>query len=343
MREDFSRLVDPKNYGSFMDALYGLVVKGDTTSQEKVLKTVQAFLEFPDKKKRLEIEAFTTKGDMPELYTRLPYINIEAKNFDFGYEAAFRPVALDSVNGVSKLTWEIVTASDNIVFSEMAEGEAPVIAGKTADRIFARCTRKSGALGWTEELIRDRALAVLIDNAEMFRNKFYYDKANRHYAGMTAASSVNSAITWQSTTETVGVNLDRDRKTLNVAAGYLANLLKDKGYGDTANATFLLFINPTAMKSRIQTALSTAMTGVIVPTQVVWNIVPVYTLNANLPATSTTGIMVLPGNKIQRADAMAPTSFMKANVASMTYEEYVHAFYGYAIADTDQLVNVQFA
>jgi hypothetical protein len=343
MRQDFTHLVDPKNYGSFMDSLYGMVVNGDTTSQEKITKTIQAFLGFPEQKKKLEIEAFTTKGDMPELFTRLPYINIATKYFDFGYEAAYSPAVLDVINGQSKLTWELVTGSDTIVFSEMAEGEAPVVASATATKVLARCTRHSGALGWTDELIRDRSLNILIQRAELFRNKFYEHKANQHYAGMTAAATVNSPITWQTTTETVGVTLDRDRKTINAAAGYLANLLKDKGYGDTANANYLLFLNATAMKARAQVALATANTGVIIPTQVVWNVTPVYTLNTEMPATTTTGIMVLPGNKIQRADAMQPTSFMKVDVASMTYQEYVHAYYGYTLADTDQLVLVQFA
>ena len=340
---DHAQLVDPKNYGSFMDSLYGMIVKGENTNSEKILKTIQAFLAYPEDRKQLEIQAFTTKGDMPELYTRLPYINILAKNFDFGYEAAYAPAVLDVINGERKLTWELVTGSDNIVFSEMAEGEAPVVSSATATKTLARCTRKSGALGWTDELIRDRALNILIQRAELFRNKFYEDKANRHYAGMTAAAALNSPISWQSTTETVGVTLDRDRKTINAAAGYLANLLKDKGYGDTANANFLLFLNPVAMKARAQVALATANTGVIVPTQVVWNVTPIYTLNTEMPATTTTGIMVLPGNKIQRADAMMPTSFMKADFASMTYQEYVHAYYGYVLADTDQLVPVQFA
>jgi len=342
-RTDFSKLIEPKDAGSFMDALYGAVVEGRSEYLPKLVNTVQAFMRFPEAKKQAEIQAFTTKGDMPELFTRLPYINILADNYDFGYEAAFRMATLDVINGQSKLTWELVTGSDNIVFAAMAEGQAPEIASATADKILARCVRRSGALGWTDELIRDRALNILVERAQLFRTKFFVNKADEHYASLTAAANVNSAITWQTTTETVGVNLDRDRKTINAASGYLANLLKDKGYGDTANANFLLFLNPTAMKARIQQALATANTGVIIPTQVVWNVTPIYTFNTQMPATTTTGIMVLPGNKIQRADAMQPTTFMKTDVATMTYAEYVHAYYGYIVADTDQLVEVEFA
>lgn len=343
-REDFSQLVDPKNYGSFMDTLYNVVVDGKTDGLEKVVKTVQNFLQFPAVRKDAEIQAFTSKGDMPELFTRLPYINIQTDNFDFGYEAAFRNATLDTINGVQKLTWEIVTGSDNIVFEEMAEGQGPVVASATADKVLARCTRKSGALGWTDELIRDRALNILIERAMLFRNAYYVDKANRHYTVLRQASEAvgNTPISWQTTTETVGVTLDRDRRTLNLAAFTLANRLKDKGYGDMSNPQMLLYVNPT-LKSRIQQALATNLTGVIVPTQVTWNITPVYTFNANLPANTSYGLLVVPGNKLQKADAMLPTSFMKADVATMTYVEYVHSYYGAVGADTDQVLETRFA
>jgi len=343
-RTDFSELIEPANAGEFMDHLYGMVIHGHTENTHRILKNIQAFLKYPETKKKAEIQAFTTKGDMPELFTRLPYINILAKNFDFGYEAAFSEATLDTINGERKLTWELVTGSDNIVFSEMAEGEAPIIASANAEKTLARCTRKSGALGWTDELIRDRSLNILIDRANLFRNKFFEDKANRHYAGLTAGATAsdNAPVAWQSTTETVGVTLDRDRKTINYAAGVLANANKDKGYGDTANANFLLFLNPIAMKARGQLAFATGNTGVIIPTQIVWNVTPIYTLNSKMPSNNQYGLMVLPGNKIQRADAMQPTSFMKNDVASMTYQEYVHAYYGYILADTDQIVEVRF-
>lgn len=336
-------LFTPGQNESFMNLIYDAHIKKDVESAGKLFAVIQAFARYPEQKKDAEIQAFTTKGDMPELFTRLPYINIQTQNFDFGYEAAFRNATLDVVNGESKLTWEIVTGTHNIVFEEMAEGQGPVIASTTAGKVLARCTRKSGALGWTDELIRDRALNILVERAMLFRSAYSIDKANRHYntltlAGETAGQDTN----WQTTTETVGVTLDRDRKTLNLAAFTLANRLKDKGYGDMSSPQMLLYVNPT-MRERTQLALATANTGVIIPTQVVWNITPVYTFNTKMPSTNTYGLLVLPGNKLQKADAMLPTTFMKTDVATMTYEEYVHAYYGAIAADVEQVQLVKFS
>jgi hypothetical protein len=326
--------------GSFMDAVYGAFIEGDKEKARHVLTAIQAFTHYPATKRDEVIQAFTVKGDMPELTTRLPYINIQTPNYDMNYELAFRMATLDVINGVSKLSWEIVTGTDTIVFDEMAEGQSPIISSAAGTLQRVTCTRKSGALGWTEELIRDRAINTLVQRAELFRAKFYQDKANRHYSVLNTAGTAGGSISWQTTTETVGVTLDRDRKSINEAAYQIANAVKDKGYGDSANAQFILYVNP-IMRSRMTNAFS--QQSVVNANRIEWNVTPVYTFNSEMPTNSAYGIMVLPGNKIQRADAMAPTTFLKADVASMTYVEYVHAFYGAVAADTDQARIVQFA
>lgn len=335
-----STLIKPGQEGSFMDALQKSYFHRDSEATNHVIQALNSFVAYPQSKRDEVIQAFTVKGDMPELTTRLPYVNLQLPNYDMSYEPAFRLATLDSVNGQTKLSWEIMTGSNNIVFQEMAEGQAPVISGFEGEIRRVSCKRYSGALGWTDELIRDRNISILIDRSEMFRASFYKVKADVYYRLLRLASEQETAITWQTTTETVGVTLDRDRKTINEACFQLGNKTKDKGYGDTSNASFLLYLNP-GMRSRMTQALS--QNSVVNATRIEYNVTPIFTFNSNLPTNAQHGILVLPGHKIQRADAMLPTTFLETNVKSMTYEEYVHAYYGGVVADTDQTLGVRFA
>jgi hypothetical protein len=185
-----------------------------------------------------------------------------------------------------------------------------------------------GALGWTDKMIRFRKLARMADAARIFRNEYFVTKANVHYALLAAAGAIPANITPYRGVAANG-QLQRDIQTINRAAYNLGNRNKDKGYGDTANTQFVMYANP-LLKDRINAAFAATTSALAAAGQtgdtIGYNIRVVYTFNSYV---ATRPIMVLPGRKIQRADAL-----------TLNITQAVWAIYGAIVADTDQVEGI---
>ena len=135
--------------------------------------------------------------------------------------------------------------------------------------------------------------------------------------------------------------LRRDIQTINNAAYTLANRCRNKGYGEMAAVKLLMYANPLDRArigaAKVATTNQTLGAGnTTVGQQVDWNIDTIYTFNANISAGAP--ILVIPGQKLQRADVMQPTTYI-APKDPLTLNELqaVWAIYGAAVADTDQV------
>lgn len=306
---------------------------------QKVKVVLQAYLAQPLAKQRKIIQAFKAKiqgvavsTDFDMLTTNAFNVIIEEDNFDLGYEAAFREVPRDA----DKDFWEIGTVYNGVTFRKMQEGQRLQVDGMSGDHVQAQVDYYGGALGWTDRMIRFRKLAQMADAASMFRNKFYADKANNHYALLAAAAAFN-VIAWQGVAGNTQV--ERDILTINEGAFQIGNVNKDKGYGDMANAPLLLYANP-YNEARIEAAFTAITANLINGQQIAAQatkrpIRRIYTYNANILAGHP--LLVLPGKKIQRNEAMAPTTYTDPqDILTLNYVQSVWSIYGAAIADTDQ-------
>ncbi len=65
-----------------------------------------------------------------------------------------------------------------------------------------------------------------------------------------------------------------------------------------------------------------------------WNVERVYTFNSNIGSTYIN--IVLPGNKIQKADVMVPTTYEDMDILSLVYVQAVWAYYGGAVGESKQ-------
>jgi hypothetical protein len=326
------------NYNKICEAL----LSKDREKAKQVSLAIQAFhnepatREFKQKIQAMKMQALgiAVSTDFADTANKSFNAFFELANFDLEYEKAFKVVPVSPY----KNSWEIHTVKNGLAFRKVAEGETIEVYGMTSTKETIYADKYGGALGWTDELIRFREVAAMMDKAETFRNNFYVVKGDAHYLLMYTAGHLH-VLPWQAGTG----QLRRDIATLSYGAYYIGNACKDKGYGNTANARFIVYADP-IFKSRIMAAIrgTTAgqQAGVAEAIQLDSNIEPVFTFNQHLKGRA---IMCLPGFKSQRADIMAPTQFSDTDILSLTYIQAVWAYYGAGIGDSGQYVELQFA
>lgn len=335
------QLFDPKQSESFLAMAERALIDRDPESGKKLVGCFQNFIKAPIEDGRRLLHAglqnFTTKGDLPDVVTNMPSVFTNTDNFDLGFEMAFQEVPTDP----GRLDFEIATLDDTISFALMAEGQSAAIGSASGDKVTVTCHRYSAALGWTYEMIRGRRLSAMVQMAEMARVRYNLGRANRFYSLLAAGSG--NTVTYGTTADTDDVEVKKDINTLNTAAYTVANATKDSGYGDTANAQMLLFISP-RMKGRINRALRWSNQEYLGSNPAVqWPIMPVYTFNPNIAGVYTSGLLVLPGRKLQRSMPVPLMTMEREEYLSMTYVQAFHYFEGGAVADPNQVALTQFA
>jgi hypothetical protein len=309
---------------------------GDEKSRGQCRVALQAFLNKPKVEvvKRIQglhkMQAIASVStDFAKLVSDAFNVTIGSVNFDLGYERSFKTVPL----GMNQDTWDIYDVFNGLTFRQVPEGDRIQVDGLSGSLVTAHVDYYGGALGWTDKMIRYRKIAAMVDMAEIFRNRFWSNKADNHYLLLATAAALNVTV-WQAGTG----QLQRDISTINRAAFDLADRCKDKGYGDTAQAGLLLYANPID-KNRILAAFAATTAGLQIAgasgVTISWSITPIFTFNANIVAGSP--ILVMPGNKLQMAEDMPPTTFnAPKDVLTLNELQSVWSIYGAVVADTDQ-------
>ena len=277
----------------------------------------------------------STSSDFPIITKDSFNVTIQSQNYDMGYEKVFKLVPL----GEKQNSWEIYDVANSLTFVKVQEGQRIDVAGFTGSKVTAYVDYYGGALGWTDEMIRYRKVAAMLDMAETFRNRFWSNKANNHYALLAAAGALN--VTAYAGLAADG-QLQRDIQTINAAAFNLTNRCRNKGYGDAAQARLIMYFNP-ADKNRVLAAFQVTTASLAAAGRtgdtVNYMIELVPTFNAFVTAGSP--LLVYPGNKLQRADAMSPTPYgPELDILSLNRVQSVWAIYGAIVGDTDQVEQV---
>jgi hypothetical protein len=323
-----------KNANLWMDALIKVQEKNDPVAANQVSKALQAFIQKPktiQKKILKNIQAVSVSTDFAQLTKDAFNVIIEEDNFDMGWERAFRTVTL----GKGQDSWQIYNVENGLTFRKKDEGDRVEVEGISGTLVTAYVDYYAGALGWTDKMIRFRKVPAMVDQAAIFRNKFWSQKANVHYLLLAAAAALNVTV-YQGVA--ADGQLQRDIQTINEGLFVLANRNRNKGYGDTANARYLMYANPRD-KDRINAAkrATTAMTAAAGRTGdiIEWNFDVIYTFDSNIVSGSP--ILILPGFRNQRADAMQPTTFTgPVDILTLNRVQSVWAIYGAIVADSDQ-------
>lgn len=311
----------------------------DKKLENKLTYALQAFVEKPMRVKKendKKIQAVGVSTDFAVITKESFNVTIETDNFDLGWQAAFRQVPL----GKNQDSWEIYNVSNSLTFYKVEEGQRIETAGMVGTTALASVDYYGGAMGWTDKMIRFRKVPAMIDMAGVFRNKFWANKADNHYALLATAAALRN-VAYQGAA--ADGRTQRDILTINRAAFLLGDINKDKGYGDAANAPFILYANPND-EERIEGAFRVTSgqlaaareSGVSITGR---RIKRVYTYNSNIVSGSP--ILVWPGQKNQRADAMAPTVYnQEVDALTLNRVQAVWAIYGAIVGDTNQCLTM---
>ena len=305
--------------------------KIDRTKEEKLKMALQAFLSKPKMILNKKLQAIAVSTDFTQLTKDSFTVTVASDNFDMGYEKSFKTVQL----GEGQDSWEIYNVANSLTFQKVEEGQRIEAAGLTGTKTSGSVDYYGGAIGWTDKMIRFRKVPAMLDLAETFRNKYYANKADNHYSLLAAAAALNTTAYQGAAAQG---QLQRDIQTINSAAFTLTNRLKDKGYGDMANPRLVMYANPND-RNRIAAAFN-ATTSVLAQAgqtgdTIGYNIDVIYTFNSNL--TTGSPILILPGQKIQKAEALAPTVYnQEQDILTLNRVQAVWSIYGAIVADTDQ-------
>lgn len=295
----------------------------------------------PASEKRI-IQAFSGSSDLPALTKDVFSVTLETPNFDLLWQDAFKGMALRK----GQLSWEIATVrAGSEGFALVPEGEKVKIQSFSGEKTTVNVAKYGYGLGVTWETVEGRKLYAFVDQMNDARAKLYENWADVHYGLLDTAAAL-TAISWQGLA--TDPQLDRDIATLNYAAYSIGNSVKDSGYGDTANARFILYISP-KYKGRIEAAiravagdLVAGRSGTLGPASALqWNIEARYSFNGNI--TADKGVLVLPGQKIQNAVYLRELGLSKQDIESLNELRTYWTAYGAAVGDTDQTAQISLA
>ena len=229
---------------------------------------------------------------------------------------------------------------NGLSFRKIPEGGRIQVEGISGSLATVGTDYYGGAIGFTDKMIRFRKVAAMVQLATIFRNRFWENKADNYYLLLATAGALAANQIAQQ-----GVAADgtarRNALTINLAAFTLGDRNKNKGYGNTAQTKLLIYANPrdeeaidAAFTLTPQALVTARENGTAITSR---QIQRVYTFNQYITAGSP--LMVLPGQKIQKADAMMPTTFT-APIDPLTLNrvQAVWAINGGAVGDTEQIV-----
>ena len=309
-------------------------------------KSIQAFMHGTGSRyKDKIIQAFTGSSELPVLTKDVFTVTEPINNVDTLWQAAFRGIALRR----GELSWEITNVTNGITFKLILEGGKVDFFGVSGTKSIIGIQKYGAGLGITWETMEGRKLYAFINQMEQARNALFVLWANIHY-GLLDTAAANNAITWQG--EVTDPVTDRDIATINKAYETVGNTLKDKGYGDMANAPMLLYAPP-SLKARIMQAFratstdmirgrtNAAATGPLAAQIIEYNITPFFSWNSEL--TAAKAMLILPGQKIQNAMYMQELGLSERDIETLSELRSYWSAFGATVADTDQTAQLSFA
>lgn len=322
----------------------------DYKKLDGILRTsVQAFIHEPGqialdrfgrmlpREQKMAIQAFSGSSDLPQLTKDVFDVTAKTPNFDLAWQQAFKGMSLRK----GQLSWEIADVETGGTFELIPEGEKVKFESLSGSKATVDVKKYGYGLGVTWETMEGRKLYAFVDQMEQARAKLYTLWANVHY-GLLATAAAGTAVAWQGiATDPV---VDRDIATLNTGAYTIGEATKDSGYGDTANAGYLVYVSP-KYRARMEAALESVQAnlnngrpagaaGSVAGSALRWNVEVRYSFNGNIPADKA--VMVLPGNKVQNAVYLRELGLSKQDIESLNELRTYWTAFGAAVGDNNQ-------
>jgi hypothetical protein len=322
--------------------------ENDKTTIQQLQACIMAWWRKPENRATefvKKIQSFGVSTDFARVASASWNVFMEMVAYDNFWEQAFRTVPL----APNTDNWEIHTVTNGITFRKVMEGHRLEVFGMAGTKSTVYVEKRGGAMGWTDEQLRFRKVAAMVEKSELMRNKYYVNKRDEHYALIAAAAPASGANS--NTTAYQGAAADgrsnRILQTINSGAYSLGNRNKDKGYSGINN--YILYLPESLRTDMEQARMLVERSAVTERSQKDGQFIPkltypvrfFYTWSSYIPAN--TGFLVHPGNKIQRAEPVAPFMLTDEDILQLTYVMAIWSYYGAAIGDTGQVQRLAFA
>jgi hypothetical protein len=241
--------------------------------------------------------------------------------------------------GTKKNGFKIRDVQSGLTFRKVPTGDSVEVYKMSGTESTVEFDRYGGALGWDRTWFDDEEYWQVTDTAMEFRNKYYNDQADVHYA-LIEAIAATIDVSWQNPTPAALPNTDpmyeivRDINTINEACYEIIEALKDQGMEVNANTSFEL-LYPHKLKSRINRALGVSYNTPSLrnPTKVEYPVTPRATTRL---ASSTQYYVCVPKRKAKSGERMDLTTFSQFDL--LTYSDTTAGWgrYGAGIGEVDQ-------
>lgn len=217
---------------------------------------------FADKKREIseavaKLQEFTTTADFPP--SMLPIIEKLhiLPSYDTGYEQIFD---VRDFSGSKRNGFTVYSVQSGLTFNKVMVGEKLKVYQMSGGKSECYFDFYGGALGWSRMLFDDGDWWAIEDNAIQFRNKAYGARASVFYQLIEAVKDAKSSCISLGDAPCSGCDslVRADATALNHAAETIALANLNKGYGDVANATYII-LAPIQLRARIRQALAVVM------------------------------------------------------------------------------------
>lgn len=340
----YTALYEPKRLENIREAILG----NDLENKKKAKNSLMHFFNAPSDLVYLSngkhlissIEAFTTKGDIPDLPASLlldVFNKIEA--YDMRGEMAYKLRQFDP----GQDTFSIVDITNFFTFDKLPQGAKVNLKHIKGDVAYVKAVRYADGFGWDEDMLEDRRFGEMIQIAEQFRDAYYIRRAKAHYTPLVVAAASGSSATGGTALAVQSGNNNNEKiiNTISKCAAIIAAAVNGLGvHPDPSMATMMIYIDP-ADYDRVYTAVNTRTTSAassIALSGRQYQVLPSFMLKdaAGTAIPANTAVMVLGGGKIQRGDKTQPKSYTDKDVLSFSQIQTVKVRFGNAVAEPKQ-------
>jgi len=332
--EQMGGFANPQAMGMLNGALQAFT---DIAESAPVRAAAQAFARSGDPASiQSTLQAYATSADFPTTVLEVMAKYQQTSYFDTAYEQIFQMLDMRNSN---RNGFDITDVTDALSFKVVEEGAKAKLYGMSGTKTTVTLDQYGGGLSWSRRLFDDKEYWTLENNAVAFRNQWFYDKAVNFYALIDAVAA-SQDLAWQAvepagvTTANENYNAIRDIETINTACENILLDVKDKGYGVSPMTPFVI-LAPIQLKGRLTRALGMVQQPFASSTaRQTYNVSTVYSL---MLSSSTEYYVVLPGHKIQGANRMDLTTYLKFDPLSYSDISVGWGRYGGAIGDIEQI------
>jgi len=300
-------------------------------------KSIQSFMQSSGMMNNNKvIQAFSSSADLPQLTKDMFDVTQAVPEYDTLWQQSYKGVQLKK----GQLSWEVADVADGLTFSLVPEGGKAKIFGISGNKTTVGIEKYGAGLGVTWEMVEGRKLYQFVDQMNAVKARLNDLWANIHY-GLLATAGASNTISYGSGTTT----LEKDINTINTGYTTISGDVKDKGYGDVANAGMVLYFAPT-LKARIMQALRATNADIVKggtngAGRVEFNVIPATTWNSSIPANKA--LMVLPGNKIQNSIYMQELGLSERDILTLSDVKTYWSAFGAIVADGKQVAELSFS